>query len=109
MNVRPALPPSLIGGMVDVQVTPALAMRDTMTHMKSPAQTLAFGMAASMAGFLLACGDKNRRMALPHTRIMLHQPYGAARGQVRSKLATHSSFFSSSSFLLLVPVPWLTL
>ncbi len=65
------------GGMV----TSGMAIYDTMQHIKSDVVTICVGLAASMGSFLLAAGTKGKRMALPHSRIMLHQPSGGARGQ----------------------------
>ena len=59
-------------------VTAGLAIYDTMQHLTSPIRTLCVGMAASMGCFLLAAGTKGRRAALPHARIMMHQPSGGA-------------------------------
>jgi ATP-dependent Clp protease protease subunit len=59
----------------------ALAVYDTMTYLKSPVSTICVGMAASAAAVLLAAGAKGKRLALPHSRIMIHQPHGGARGQ----------------------------
>lgn len=61
-------------------VVPTMALKDTIAHMRSDTQTVAFGGALAMGGFLLACGTKGKRYSLPHTRIMLHHPSGAARG-----------------------------
>ncbi|CAK0899150.1 unnamed protein product [Prorocentrum cordatum] len=52
-----------------------------MQHIKSPVVTINVGMAASMASFLLASGEKGKRIALPHSRVMLHQAMGGAQGQ----------------------------
>jgi ATP-dependent Clp protease protease subunit len=57
-------------------VTAGLAIYDTMQHLSSPVCTTCVGMAASMGCFLLAAGAKGRRTALPHARIMMHQPSG---------------------------------
>jgi ATP-dependent Clp protease, protease subunit len=65
------------GGMV----TSGLAIFDTMQHIKSEVVTICVGLAASMGSFLLAGGAKGKRMALPHSRIMIHQPSGGTRGQ----------------------------
>ena len=65
------------GGMV----TSGLAIYDTMQHIKSDVVTICTGLAASMGSFLLAGGTKGKRMALPHSRIMIHQPSGGTRGQ----------------------------
>ncbi|MDF5720397.1 MAG: ATP-dependent Clp protease proteolytic subunit [Rhizonema sp. PD37] len=65
------------GGMV----TSGLAIYDTMQHIKSDVVTICVGLAASMGSFLLAAGTKGKRIALPHSRIMIHQPSGGTRGQ----------------------------
>jgi ATP-dependent Clp protease protease subunit len=62
-------------------VTAGLAIYDTMQYIRSDVSTLCLGQAASMAAWLLAAGAKGKRYALPHARIMLHQPLGGARGQ----------------------------
>lgn len=62
-------------------VIAGLAIFDTMQHIKSEVITINVGMAASMASFLLAAGSKGKRLALPHSRIMIHQPMGGAQGQ----------------------------
>ena len=61
-------------------VSAGLAMYDTMQWMKSPVNTICMGMAASMGCFLLAGGYKGKRSALPHARIMMHQPSGGSQG-----------------------------
>jgi ATP-dependent Clp protease, protease subunit len=58
-------------------VSAGLAIYDTMQHLTSPVCTTCVGMAASMGCFLLAAGAKGRRTALPHARIMMHQPHGS--------------------------------
>jgi ATP-dependent Clp protease protease subunit len=63
-------------------VTSGLAIFDTMQYVRSPVSTTCLGMAASMAAVLLAAGTKQRRLALPNARVMIHQPMGGARGQV---------------------------
>lgn len=65
------------GGMV----TSGLMIYDTMQHIKSDVVTICVGLAASMGSFLLAGGTKGKRLALPHSRIMIHQPSGGTRGQ----------------------------
>jgi len=65
------------GGMV----TSGMAIYDTMQHIKSDVITICVGLAASMGSFLLAAGTKGKRLALPHSRIMIHQPSGGTRGQ----------------------------
>jgi ATP-dependent Clp protease protease subunit len=62
-------------------VTSGLAIYDTMQHIKSDVVTICTGLAASMGSFLLAGGAKGKRLALPHSRIMIHQPSGGTRGQ----------------------------
>lgn len=62
-------------------VTAGLAIYDTMQYIQPNISTLCLGQAASMAAWLLAAGAKGKRYALPHARIMLHQPLGGARGQ----------------------------
>jgi ATP-dependent Clp protease protease subunit len=57
-------------------VSAGLAIYDTMQHLTSPIATICMGMAASMGCFLLATGRKGKRNALPHARIMMHQPWG---------------------------------
>jgi ATP-dependent Clp protease protease subunit len=62
-------------------VSAGLAIYDTMRYVKSPISTLCMGQAASMAAILLAAGEKKRRFALPHSRILIHQPLGGFQGQ----------------------------
>lgn len=62
-------------------VTAGMAIYDTMQHIKSDVITICVGLAASMGAFLLAAGSKGKRLALPHARIMIHQPLGGSRGQ----------------------------
>ncbi|GKT07831.1 ATP-dependent Clp endopeptidase proteolytic subunit ClpP [Desulforhabdus sp. TSK] len=62
-------------------VTAGLAIYDTMQYIKPNVSTLCMGQAASMAAVLLAAGVKGKRFALPHVRIMLHQPMGGFQGQ----------------------------
>jgi len=57
-------------------VTAGLAIYDTMQYVKSDVVTICVGLAASMGAFLLAAGSKGKRLALPHSRIMIHQPLG---------------------------------
>jgi len=57
-----------------------MAIFDTMQFLKSPVSTICVGLAASMGSFLLAAGTKGKRMALPNSRIMLHQPSGGSQG-----------------------------
>jgi ATP-dependent Clp protease protease subunit len=62
-------------------VTAGLAIYDTMQYIKPDVSTLCMGQAASMAAILLAAGKKGKRYALPHSRILLHQPLGGFQGQ----------------------------
>lgn len=62
-------------------VTSGLAMYDTMQYIRPEVSTVCVGQAASMGSLLLAGGAKKKRFALPHARIMIHQPHGGARGQ----------------------------
>jgi len=62
-------------------VTSGLAIYDTMQYVRCTVSTTCLGMAASMGAVLLAAGQKGRRVALPNSRIMIHQPLGGARGQ----------------------------
>jgi ATP-dependent Clp protease protease subunit len=57
-----------------------MAIYDTMQFLRSPVNSICMGMAASMGSFLLAAGKPGRRSALPHSRIMIHQPSGGAQG-----------------------------
>jgi ATP-dependent Clp protease protease subunit len=61
-------------------VSAGMAIYDTMQFLTSPIRTICMGMAASMGAFLLAAGTAGKRMALPHSRIMIHQPSGGAQG-----------------------------
>jgi len=62
-------------------VSSGLAIYDTMQYINSPVTTICVGMAASMASMLLAAGEKNKRLALPNSEIMIHQVMGGAEGQ----------------------------
>ena len=62
-------------------VTAGLSIYDTMQFIKPDVSTMCIGQAASMGAFLLAGGKKGKRMALPHSRVMIHQPSGGAQGQ----------------------------
>ncbi|SFV50692.1 ATP-dependent Clp protease proteolytic subunit [hydrothermal vent metagenome] len=62
-------------------ITSGLSMFDTMNYIKPDIVTICIGQAASMGAFLLASGTKGKRYALPHARIMIHQPSGGAQGQ----------------------------
>ncbi len=62
-------------------VTAGLALYDTMQYIRPDIQTICMGQAASMAALLLACGAKEKRYVLPSSRVLIHQPWGGARGQ----------------------------
>jgi ATP-dependent Clp protease, protease subunit len=62
-------------------VTAGMAIYDTMQYIKSPVATLCMGQAASMAALLLCAGSAGKRFALPHARILIHQPLGGFQGQ----------------------------
>lgn len=62
-------------------VTAGLGLYDTMQFVKSDVSTICIGMAASMAAVLLVAGQKGKRFALPHSRVMIHQPLGGVQGQ----------------------------
>ena len=65
------------GGLISA----GMGIYDTMQYIKPPVHTMCCGQAASMGSFLLAAGEKGNRFALPHSRIMIHQPLGGAQGQ----------------------------
>ena len=65
------------GGMV----TAGMAIYDTMRYIKAPVSTICVGMAASMGAVILTAGEKGKRIALPNSEIMIHQPLGGAQGQ----------------------------
>ena len=62
-------------------VTAGLAIYDTIQHVRSQISTICLGQAASMGAFLLSAGAKGKRLALPHARVLIHQPLGGAQGQ----------------------------
>ena len=62
-------------------ITSGMAIMDTMNYIKSDVSTICVGMAASMAAFLLSCGQKEKRYILPNAEVMIHQPLGGASGQ----------------------------
>jgi ATP-dependent Clp protease protease subunit len=70
-------------------VTAGLAIYDTMQYVRADVSTLCVGQAASMGALLLAAGAKGKRYALPHARIMIHQPWGGVEGQA-SDIAIHA-------------------
>ena len=62
-------------------ITSGMAIYDTMQYIKPDVSTICIGMAASMGAFLLSCGTKGKRFALPNSEIMIHQPLGGFKGQ----------------------------
>src|SRR5574344_35551 len=62
-------------------VTAGLAIYDTMQHIRADVSTICLGQAASMGAVLLSSGTKGKRLALPHSRVLIHQPLGGAQGQ----------------------------
>lgn len=70
-------------------VTAGMAIYDTMQYLKCDVSTICVGMAASMGAFLLAAGTKGKRLALPNSEIMIHQPLGGTQGQA-SDIAIHA-------------------
>lgn len=64
------------------EVYSGMAIIDTMNFISCDVSTICVGLAASMGALILTCGTKGKRFALPHSRIMIHQPHGAAEGQV---------------------------
>lgn len=70
-------------------VTAGLAIYDTMKYLKAPVSTICVGQAASMGALLLAAGTHGKRFALPHSRIMIHQPLGGFQGQA-SDISIHA-------------------
>jgi ATP-dependent Clp protease protease subunit len=64
-------------------VTSGLAIYDTIQHVKSEVQTICLGQAASIAALILAAGTPGKRMVLPSSRVLIHQPWGGAQGQAR--------------------------
>ena len=69
-------------------VTAGMAIYDTMKYIKCDVATICVGMAASMGAFLLAAGTKGKRMALPNSEIMIHQPSAGTKGQI-TDMAIH--------------------
>ncbi|MGI6128269.1 MAG: ATP-dependent Clp endopeptidase proteolytic subunit ClpP [Planifilum sp.] len=62
-------------------ISAGMAIYDTMQHVKPDVQTICVGLAASMGAFLLSAGAKGKRLALPNSEVMIHQPLGGAEGQ----------------------------
>ncbi len=77
----PSKPISLYINSPGGSVSAGMAIYDTIQHIKSEVTTICVGIAASMGAFLLSAGTKGKRVALPHSRIMIHQPLGGTQGQ----------------------------
>ena len=81
-------------------ITAGMAIYDTMQFIQAPISTICLGQAASMAAVLLAAGAKGKRFALPHARIMLHQPHGGFGGQATDiDIAAREVLFLKSQLL----------
>lgn len=80
-NENPTQPIYLYINCPGGSVISGLAIYDTIQHIRSEVVTVNLGLAASMASFLLCAGSRGRRFALPHSRVMIHQPMGSAQGQ----------------------------
>ena len=80
-NENPGQPIYLYINCPGGSVISGLAIYDTIQHIRSEVVTVNMGLAASMASFLLCAGSRGRRFALPHSRVMIHQPMGGAQGQ----------------------------
>ncbi|MBP5269783.1 MAG: ATP-dependent Clp endopeptidase proteolytic subunit ClpP [Clostridia bacterium] len=80
-------------------VTAGMAIYDTMQFVKCDVSTICIGMAASMGAFLLAAGAKGKRIALPHSEIMIHQPLGGAQGQC-SDVLIHAELLKRTKSML---------
>lgn len=72
-------------------ITAGMAIFDTMNYIKPVVRTVCIGMAASMGSFLLMAGEKGKRLALPNSEVMIHQPSGGARGQA-TDIAIHADW-----------------
>ena len=72
-------------------ITAGMAIYDTMNYIKPCVRTVCIGMAASMGAFLLMAGEKGKRLALPNSEILIHQPLGGARGQA-TDVAIHAEW-----------------
>ncbi len=80
-------------------VTAGMAIYDTMQFVKCDVSTICIGMAASMGAFLLAAGAPGKRIALPHSEIMIHQPLGGAQGQC-SDVLIHAELLKKTKAML---------
>ena len=80
-------------------VTAGMAIYDTMQYIKCDVSTICMGMAASMGAFLLAAGAKGKRLSLPNSDIMIHQPSGGAKGQA-TDIMIHANYITKKKQLL---------
>ena len=80
-------------------VTAGMAIYDTMQYIKCDVSTICMGMAASMGAFLLAAGAKGKRLSLPNSDIMIHQPSGGAQGQA-TDIMIHANYITNKKKLL---------
>ncbi len=80
-------------------VTAGMAIYDTMQYIKCDVSTICIGMAASMGAFLLAAGTKGKRLSLPNSDIMIHQPSGGAKGQA-TDIMIHANYITKKKKLL---------
>ena len=80
-------------------VTAGMAIYDTMQYIKCDVSTICMGMAASMGDFLLAAGAKGKRLSLPNSDIMIHQPSGGAKGQA-TDIMIHANYITKKKQLL---------
>ena len=80
-------------------VTAGMAIYDTMQYIKCDVSTICMGMASSMGAFLLAAGAKGRRLSLPNSDIMIHQPSGGAKGQA-TDIMIHANYITKKKKLL---------
>ena len=80
-------------------VTAGMAIYDTMQYIKCDVSTICMGMAASMGAFLLAAGAKGKRLSLPNSDIMIHQPSGGAKGQA-TDIMIHANYITKKRQLL---------
>ena len=74
-------------------VTAGMAIYDTMQYIKPQVRTVCIGMAASMGAFLLMAGEKGKRLALPNSEVMIHQPLGGAQGQA-TDILIHAEYIT---------------
>ncbi|MDK2950438.1 MAG: ATP-dependent Clp protease, protease subunit [Kosmotogales bacterium] len=80
-------------------ISSGLAIYDTMQYIKSKVSTICIGMAASMAAVLLTGGEKGKRFSLPNSRIMIHQPWGGAKGTAKDIEISANEIINSKKIL----------